>query len=361
MDAAPFDTLTVGLTRRLSRRRGVGLLGLLGAGALALPDEASAKKKRPKKKPLCLNGQTVKASGKKRKKLLKQGATPGACSPAGPCSCASNEVCHEGVCQPCTVTCSGDAIACGSALQQRLLDGGTVYACPGRYQGQFTMGTARLIGAGNGDNPATSTILDGGGIGRTLDITAGGLAELFAVRITGGRILSDSGGGIRLSSGELRLTNSAVVANEAGSGGGGINADGPVRLTNAIVSGNKASYGGGLRLFGTSASFITDSLISGNESTNGAGNGGGGLLSSVSSLTIVGTEISGNKSYRGAGGIETFDGNITLNSACRVVNNTLSNGAAGGIYVSGSGSVAVNGATVSGNTNPQCVGTACPS
>src|SRR5829696_3210296 len=76
MESDRFDALTARLAAPLSRRTSVGLLGVLGIGSVGIADQANAK---GKKKPLCLNGQTIKASGKKRKKLLTQGATAGAC------------------------------------------------------------------------------------------------------------------------------------------------------------------------------------------------------------------------------------------------------------------------------------------
>jgi hypothetical protein len=360
MEAEQFDARTTRLFAQLSRRRSIGMLGMLGFGSLMADDVAGKKKK--KKSTLCLNGANMTTSSKKkRKKLIKHGATVGACVAPGSCNCASNELCHEGVCRPCTVTCTGDAIACGSALQQRLLDGGTIYACPGRYEGGFTMGTARLIGAGSGDNPATSTILDAAEKGRTLELSANALAELLSIRITGGKSIN-GGGGIRAAAGgDLRLTNCAVVNNEVANGtGGGILAGVPVRLTNSLVSGNSAGYGGGLHLTGTTSSFITDSEISANHSLSSNGFGGGGILNEQTSLTIVGTEISGNTSKYGGAGIEVFAGAIALNAACRVVNNTMSVGpGAGGIYVTAPATATVNGATVSGNSTPQCVGAAC--
>ncbi|MFT4040703.1 MAG: NHL repeat-containing protein [Thermomicrobiales bacterium] len=104
MDPTTFDRLSRAITTRRSRRslaHGLVAASLLGAGgALALPAMADAtarrsskrhraqaekKKKKGKKSPFCLNGQTVQGSKKNRKKLLKRGATPGACA-----ACAAN-------------------------------------------------------------------------------------------------------------------------------------------------------------------------------------------------------------------------------------------------------------------------------
>lgn len=50
MDAAQFDTLTTRLTTHLTRRRSLGLLGMLGVVAAASTEGIDAKKKKKKKK-----------------------------------------------------------------------------------------------------------------------------------------------------------------------------------------------------------------------------------------------------------------------------------------------------------------------
>ena len=67
------------------------------------------------------------------------GSLPDGCGGTLSCGCPANQIClRSGVCQPCTVTCTGTPVACGTALQTALNGGGTVYVCPGRYQGGFT-------------------------------------------------------------------------------------------------------------------------------------------------------------------------------------------------------------------------------
>ncbi len=50
MESDRFDELTARLTTGLSRRRSVGMLGLLGLGGAVAPDAAAKKKKRNEKK-----------------------------------------------------------------------------------------------------------------------------------------------------------------------------------------------------------------------------------------------------------------------------------------------------------------------
>src|SRR5215211_2559925 len=124
MDASRFDAQV----RRLAAahtRRGT-LAGM--AGFLAIPAVARvpvAAKKKAKKTTLCLDGQTIQASKEKKKKLLKQGATVGACpiSPTGctptcspttcgggdgcggTCGCPVGSICHNGLCKTCDLAC----------------------------------------------------------------------------------------------------------------------------------------------------------------------------------------------------------------------------------------------------------------
>lgn len=94
MDDLGFDRLVKGLASSSGRRQAVlSALGGIFAGTVASGlNEAEAKKK--KKKPFCLNGQTVEVKGKKAKRrLLQQGATAGEClvvpPPPPPPSCTN--------------------------------------------------------------------------------------------------------------------------------------------------------------------------------------------------------------------------------------------------------------------------------
>lgn len=69
MDSQASETMMRALRRVPSRRHVLtGLAGLgLALGRMWRPDDAGAKKKQKKKKTtLCLDGQTIQASGKKK-------------------------------------------------------------------------------------------------------------------------------------------------------------------------------------------------------------------------------------------------------------------------------------------------------
>ena len=174
------DALSRLLARQPSRRRALLLIGgLLAAPWLGIDATQAGKKKRRKKnkkRSLCFKGKTVQAAGKKKKTLLKRGATTGACpeskptpppvSPLPPgectptcdsnrcdnddgcggvCACTAGSICHEGSCRPCTVTCNGDARQCGQNLQAAITAGGTILICPGRYGGNFQIVANRAV------------------------------------------------------------------------------------------------------------------------------------------------------------------------------------------------------------------------
>jgi predicted outer membrane repeat protein len=349
MDAPRFDALTRHLARPPSRRAVLPLLGSMLASPLLGVGPTAAKKKK-KKATLCLDGQTMQASTKKKKKLLKSGATPGACasSPppplqppppgctpscpgtacggndgcAGVCACAAGSLCYSGVCRPCDVGCTGNGTACGTALQTILTgaNGGTVHVCPGRYVGSFAPGNGALIGAGEGENPATSTILAGNGNDRVIFVAAGVTAALHGLRITGG--------------------NSPFS-------GGGVYNEGTLTMTACTVDKNKVTYSGG----GIVHQGVHLTLNACTVSRNEAGSVGGGIITTAGPMTVTGTVITGNKGQLGGGLYNQVA--TTFDSACSITNNTAT-GTGGGIH-STPDKVTLNGATVSGNSAPQCV------
>ena len=89
MEASQFVGLARHISARLTRRTGFGLLAGASLPFLGLITDSNAKKK--KKITLCFNGQAVKKSKKKARKLAKKGATRGNCEPlrcgnGGPCT-----------------------------------------------------------------------------------------------------------------------------------------------------------------------------------------------------------------------------------------------------------------------------------
>ncbi|MFT4040979.1 MAG: right-handed parallel beta-helix repeat-containing protein, partial [Thermomicrobiales bacterium] len=326
----------------------------------AAPPEATAKRRRRKaaaehnvrgaKAIMCIEGVTTRVSKKRRKRYLKQGATRGECAtpttsttpapvcvptcPAegcgaangcgGTCGCPSGSVCNAGVCDACTVTCTGTPAECGATLATAMYSGGTVLVCPGTYAGNFlppTLGlTMTLIGAGNGADPATNTIITQTADTRAIFTfsVAGQTLSFRNVRITGGNYSGGAGamtivhatisvalidsvitgnaglyGGLYLNQGSLSLTGCEVTTNTASSDGGGIRTFGPLTLTDTLVSGNTSgANGGGIYVSGSTTTLAANVTITGNTATGA--NSGGGVYVNGGTFNRNGATISGN-------------------------------------------------------------------
>lgn len=402
MDDLRFDHLTRALTERLSRRGvgglGGGVLSVLGLSTISQEDSGAKKKKRNKKKT-CKKKKCADCRGCKMVRKGKKGKKPkckpqpdgtacsagrtcqgGAClcpteccsnadctNPATPecgaghtcvpCSsssaCGAGALCHDAVCQPCDVTCTGDATACGDALQAELnalAPAGTLYVCPGRYKGNFSLTqAATLIGAGEGDEDAANTILDAGGSGRPLAIEAGaGAVTLRQMHITGGSFTGpgNPGGGIEHVGTTLTMTDCTVANNTTiDDRGGGIFVGlgrtlvmkhCTVRNNHVIVVNPGAAHGGGISCSGTL--FLTNCRIEDNE----AGQYGGGIwVGGDENQLDGGTLVQGNRALAG-GGIYAL-GTLKIDADCRVQDNTAPAGNGGGILKHVSGTVDLAG------------------
>ncbi len=331
LDANVFDALTRRLTVVRSRRATLPVLAGSALGVLGATSALSAKKK-PRKVTLCLDGQTVKARNKKKKKRLRRrGATRGACSP-----------CLD--LQP-TVDL---AVAIAAAAP-----GTTLRLCPGTFRltGPLIAEQAlTLIGAGT-----DQTILDGGDAVRVLQVGSVDTVTLQDLTITRGRAPEDvdRGGGI-LSQGELTLRGVAVTACSAGFGGGIFSQAGTLRIeAGSRLAGNSATTGGGIFSQLGSLTLAATSSVTGNT----AGSGGGIFNQGTTTLLETGSTVRENDASTNGGGIFMQDGTVTLQSGSSVAENSASSvGGGGGIFrQGGQGRVILDpGSSVSGNTPDNC-------
>ncbi|MFT4038970.1 MAG: hypothetical protein QM692_12370 [Thermomicrobiales bacterium] len=410
MDPISFDALaralgatstrlvqTASQRRTLAKLLGVALAAPPLSGLVAVlgdADEATAKKqdkvhkprKYKQKRKFCLDGKQVKTRRKRRiRRWKRRGATRGKC-PGGSCTpvctgcgggddgcggtcpgCAAGSMCVGGACTPCTVTCSDTPALCGVALQTALTTGGDVYVCPGRYAGLFTVAgdETTITGAGDGDDSATSTILDGQSAGAVFTIDSGLTTTFSRVRITGGGGMFTIGGAISAPAGgnTLIVRNSTLIGN-SGASGGAIFLDGALELTDSRVLNNSAgNIGGGINLSNVSSGTVSHTITNTTFSENSASNEAGAVYIASGSGVLTGVVMDQNTAGD-VGGLLYSTGSashiLTMDATSAATNNTATGGlvAASGLRKTGAGSFTVAaGATVSGNTpTPQCLG-----
>jgi hypothetical protein len=261
------------------------------------------------------------------------------------CRCGSNQLCDEGACRDCTVICPGGTCPGADTLQPKLAAGGTVYACPGRYLGNFTtLQNVTLIGAGEGDDPQVDTILDAGGVpgaGRVLDIPNNVTVELRQLRITGGQTTNDDAAGILSVGTKLTMRACTVTGNHA--------------------MGNDMSHtqGGGIFNGGLSQLVMSDCTISDNTASQaGSGPAYGGGIYNVNALELTRCRIAGNTAKTAGGGFYNNAGFPTLTD-CEITDNELTaqaGGSGSGIAVNGHNVTLVNSFVWANRPEPQCSG-----
>jgi len=181
---------------------------------------------------------------------------------------------------------------------------------------------------------AKSTILQGGGEDRVLDIQGNIKVTIEDLTITKGNISDAGGGGIYIDGGaEVEINRLAIknnmTLNESINGGGGIHLEeGSLKVINSAINDNQApeNSGGGINVR-SGGLLVINSTISGNFSL---GYGGGiTLLPGAQPSTILNSTITNNDVYLGeATGISTGA------SAKLTLGNSL---LAGNIFSDGSG------------------------
>tara|TARA_R110002049_G_scaffold4601_5_gene32561 strand:+ start:774565 stop:780117 length:5553 start_codon:yes stop_codon:yes gene_type:complete len=180
--------------------------------------------------------------------------------------------------------------------------------------------------------------------------------------ITGGVANPGNGGGLHVSgmSGTTVTIDGGIVSgNSAGSEGGGLwNQSGStlrvqngIRISGNVASGDAADNGGGGIFNNGGTVEINDALINENSSEGTAGSGGG-IFNDGGIVTVIGTEISGNSANRAGGGIESNGEASTTLTLVDLLNNDTgpSPGNGGGLHITGPGDVQIVDSTVSGNT-----------
>lgn len=124
----------------------------------------------------------------------------------------------------------------------------------------------------------TATGGNGGGLANTATGHASVVLSVISsnkATFTGGP--TGAGGGI-LNRGDLTLSRSRLIANDAGDGGGGIDtlgANATSRIVQSTIENNTGDTIGGGGIFNSGTTSLDRSLVTGNKATGVAGQGGG--------------------------------------------------------------------------------------
>ncbi len=187
--------------------------------------------------------------------------------------------------------------------------------------------------------------------------------ELILFNTTISNSIAKGFGGGFYAAGNATLNNSTISENhttEYGADGGGFYAGGAeIRLNNSLISGNytvgASADGGGFFAgidngVGTGATWINNSIISGNSTQEATGiTSDGGGFQARGPTNISNSTISGNHTESGSGGGFYNHGSVTMNNST-VSGNSVANGSqikAAGITVLGS--VTLNNSTITQN------------
>lgn len=206
------------------------------------------------------------------------------------------------------MTCdAADHKCAGTALQTAINGGGTVYVCPGEYTGRFTVGqdaSVTIVGAGTGDNPATSTILKTTNY-VNLEVTSATSCAVTRLRIEGnlGDSESPPSSGLRIVDSHATFTNCDFSR------------FGPKYNTHAF------------RTLGSTVELVNCLLHNSHNSVSG------GVRVEGGSLTLNRTTIRNNSTVNFGGGIDVEEaGTVTLSNGSLITENRAGPEGGGGIY-----------------------------
>jgi fibronectin-binding autotransporter adhesin len=243
-----------------------------------------------------------------------------------------------------------------SAILNSVISGNTSSDNAGGVYINTTTGqTAQIVNSLIENNTASgSTVPLNGGKGGGVVISNGTLKVTESL-IVGNMASADAGGGIYISpSGIVTIVNSEIGRNTATSGGG-IDNVGKLTVAGSTISNNTAAEGGGLDSILNDAINITRSLFIDNQATGGAG--GGISISNSSTLTISKLTFSGdifrdNSASTAGGGMAVANSSNTvpITVTGSTFDGNTSGSLGGGVYASSASSLTLMMSHFTGNT-----------
>ncbi len=255
--------------------------------------------------------------------------------------CGAGKICNAGSCTACTVTCdAADHTCSGTALQTALGNGGTVVVCPGLYTGLVSVAgvaTVTMVGAGDGDDPATNTLL------RDFQVSNVTTFAMSHVRVYGYAAGACAGhNGIYIKATGATLTDCAFVdiGPKTCTSSNGLDTS-TVEMVDCLVTGGYRYDSGGLSVWG-GALTLRGSTISDNFTPSD----GGGINAQSGAVVKVldGTVITGNTGGDGGGIYAAAGVTVTISADSSVTGNKK--------YATGVPSNCAGGGTFNGTCGP---------
>lgn len=253
-----------------------------------------------------------------------------------------------------TLNVQGGTVISNNTASGTAGSGGGIFNDAG---GTLTVNVAEI--SGNTANRAGGGIEDNSGAGLGVTITAAQISNNNA-GVAPAIASPGNGGGVHVTgAGDVNISSSFVLNNEAALEGGGLwNGTGTMTVVDTVIDGNTAAGvaadNGGGGIFNAGGTLdIETTTITNNDATGTLGSGGGIFNDVGGTLTITSSAIEDNEAVRAGGGIEDNSGaglGVTLTNVIlsdNEVNGPPGNG--GGLHVTGAGDVTITGGVVTDN------------
>ncbi len=146
---------------------------------------------------------------------------------------------------------------------------------------------------------------------RILHVVSGGTLTLNSLRISGGSLADDNGGGVANEDGTLNLNRTTVRGNHAEMGGGLYNTGGKLNLDRSTAERNSTDlWGAGVFNTGNGNMKMTGGALRDNRALNN----GGGLENITGTAYLHDVSVRGNTAIEGGGIRQTIGSTLRLRS-----------------------------------------------